>query len=71
MSGFNWISSNVGSMDQLVREVDNALTEIEKIAKRGFVNNGALENASGSYQYVEDGVLKFYNKDTGIVTDIT
>ena len=67
----NWIT-DTASLQDLARQTDVALTQVEGVAKRGYVADGLIANPKRSYFYTDDdGVLKFYNVVTGITKTVT
>ena len=65
----NWITSPA-SLDDLAAQVDNALSEIERMAKRAYVSNEYLPNSTRSYLFTDDGVLKFHNVTTNTISTV-
>jgi hypothetical protein len=66
----NWISEQA-DVATLAAQADDAISEVEKMAKRGYVNNGLLKGVNASYLFTDGGVLKFFDASTKTVKTVT
>ncbi len=67
----NRLKSEYGSIGELSRDCDQALSDVEDLALAGIVSNTERGAGKRSYFFLDSGVLKFYNATTGLTKSVT
>jgi len=62
-----WITGTAGTLEDLSHQVDQALQDIENMAKAGNVSD-RIQSAGRSQFFTDNGVLKFYNSTDKTIT---
>jgi hypothetical protein len=65
------IPVDVRSLKELSSYTELELSKLEATAKAGYISKAKLSNPAGSYLFIDDGSLKYYDADTGIVKTIS
>lgn len=65
------IGTDIDSVESLAAVVGKELSRVERLSKRGFIQNGAAGAGGQSQLYVEGGQLKFFNANTKETKTIT
>ena len=62
--------TSMANLESVARQADQGISEVENIANQGRVGS-EIASPTSSYLYIDsNGVLKFYNKATGVTSSV-